>query len=204
MKKILLDIDGVIADMKPFLQDKLHKIAYERGIKIQCNNIYYRLEEYIGLELRDIFFRELYDEYVKTGKMYEHADEVTKILSNNYEIHIVTARGTLDTKVFDQDQINKAEQYREWTKNWLDEHGVVYNKLVFESDKIDYIIKNKIDLAVEDSLDTLLRIKNETEAMPLCFSQTYNTKAYFMGLDVVYSQYDMLAKIESALGNENN
>ncbi|MBO5387047.1 MAG: hypothetical protein J6A59_02740 [Lachnospiraceae bacterium] len=198
-KKILLDIDGVMANMKRHLQDKLHKIAYEKGIKIQCDNTNYSFSKYLGPELTRLLFDELYDDFIENGEAYDYISEVTHKLSEKYEIHIVTSRGTGDPKQFTEDEIKKKELHRVNTKKWLDKHNIVYNYLVFDCDKINYINNNNIDVAVEDWLDTLLKIETRTQAIPICYDQTYNKAAKSLGIQVAYSWYDLLVKIENAL-----
>lgn len=202
MLKILVDIDGVIANMKRYIEPELHKLAYERGIKIQCNNIYYSFSKYIGSELTKLFFDELYDEFIEDGDVYEHAKEVMKELSKFCEIHIVTSRGTGDPKQMLAEQVEKIHKHREGTIKWLMKNGITFDYLVFESDKIKYINENNIDVAIEDQLTTLLDIQNKTKAKPLCFDQTYNKNATYLGIEIVYSWYDILTKLEVL--NKNN
>lgn len=198
-KKILLDIDGVIANMKRHLQDELHKIAYEKGIKIQCDNVNYSFSKYLGPELTRLLFDELYDDFIENGDIYAYASEVTHRLAEKYEIHIVTSRGTGDSRQFTDDEIKKKKLHRINTKKWLDRHNIAYNYLEFNCNKIDYINNNNIDLAVEDWIDTLIKIKEETQAIPICYDQTYNKEAESLGIQVAYSWYDLLEKIDNIL-----
>lgn len=184
---ILIDLCGVIYNMQDYLETYLHVKAFNMGIPIVCNNNHYNLNEYLGKELKELFFKELYEEYLKNANIYLFADKYTKLIGNYYNIHLVTARGCIHTDSEDIKSKEIRDRYIKYTIESLKKNNIFYNHLEFSNDKIDYIKENNIQIAVEDRLETLQNIKENTKAIPICYNQTYNYDAKSYGIKTVYS-----------------
>lgn len=90
-------------------------------------------------------------EYLRSNKLLnkitikDDVKEVFKYLhDNNFKIIIITARN--DNILFDA--------FNE-TKNYLDEQGVIYDKLFCEHDKHKILIEEKIDVFIDDNIKGL-------------------------------------------------
>lgn len=155
-KRILLDIDGCIAD-------------FFHGIAIFLNDNYgttldpdrepsgYNFEDWGGgVENLDVV--EATNRWISEGgygklPSYPGVKELYDELSKTHDVYIVTARvgdfgGNLDLGL--QDQIKKE------TTDWLKHNGIECDKVFFNHDKIDFCIRNGIYIIIEDKLSTAL------------------------------------------------
>jgi uncharacterized HAD superfamily protein len=190
--KIGVDIDGVLTDIEKFICDYGTKFCYENNIPINIKNIYYdEAKMFNWNKEQDIKFWNTYLElYVKEGKLRDFAVEVISKLKEKNEIHIITARNDYGLPTEDNDKMPT------FTKKWLEDNNIDYNKLVFCSDaeKIDYCIENKIDIMIEDSP---VNIKNMSKYMKvMCYNCLYNEGVEGENITRVYGWYDILSKIE--------
>jgi len=154
--KILLDIDGVIADFYRSFASHLNK---NLNAKLDLNNgpTNYSLHEWGHNIPRDIIDREI-PKWVLDGgyakmPMFKGAKEFVYKLMDKYDVHIVTAR-VGDFLCYLSGDVKDTIKYD--TFKWLKKYGIPSNKLFFNHDKVDFCLKNKIPIMVEDKLPTVI------------------------------------------------
>ena len=180
--KIGIDIDGVLTDLSRFYLDYGAKYVFENNMEKISNPNGYELNEILGLteEERKQFWKK-YDEFY-TKKIYtrEFASEVIEKLKNDgHEIHLVTAR-------------NPRED--EWTRNWLRDNDIHYDKLTFTNEKLQYCEENKINIMIEDRVKNILEI---SKAIPvICFDTRYNQECKGDKITRCYGWYDIYSRIK--------
>lgn len=173
MKTIGIDIDGVIY---PYYENfKLYMIS-EFGIHFPQYPKSYKIYDgimdrtkYIQYHFSFIKYFKLL--YKKLDIPYVEVNEIFKILKNNdYNIIIITSRGS-SYKNTDFDNNNESIYYKnleqQITIDWLKEHNLIYNDLIFTENKSLY----EFDIFVDDCPDILN--KNNSRII-LCRNQIYN------------------------------
>ena len=88
---------------------------------------------------------------------------------------------------------------REIVKNWLRENKILYDELIFskssKESKSQEIVKNKIDLMIEDSPNN---IKELSKLVPvICYHAEYNRNCNGNKIIRCYSWYDIYNKINN-------
>ena len=103
------------------------------------------------------------------------------------EIYIITARHG--------EQRISTEEIQSITKNWLEENGVIYDKLIFSpEDKLETCLNNKIDVMVEDKPANINKLS--TKIPVVCFHSGYNEDCHGDNIYTAYSWYDVYHKIK--------
>ncbi len=179
--KIGIDIDGVLTDISRFYLDYGAKFAFENNLGKIANPNGYEIEEILNLEegIHKRFWKEYDEYYIKKIYTREFAPEIIKNLKIENEIHIITAR-------------NPREE--EWTKNWLKENNIKYDKLTFTDKKLEYCKENNIDLMIEDNIENILSI---SKIIPvICFDTRYNKNCKGKNITRCYSWYDIYQKLK--------
>lgn len=153
-EKILLDIDGVIAD---FYKEFASYINEHLGAGLDPDS---EPEEYSmhrwGHDLpKNIVSRQI-PLWIQSGgykriPIYPKAKEFVYILMDKYDVHIVTARiGDFSVGLSQHMQ----DQIRRDTLGWFKLHGIPANKVFFEHEKIDFCKKHNIGVIIEDKIET--------------------------------------------------
>lgn len=155
-KKVLLDIDGVLADFYKGLAEYLNKnIHAELPLdKEPSAYSFYKWNDKIPASLMD---KEVPKWVISGGyrsmPIFPGAVQFVEELRKNNEVFIVTARlGDFATKLSEPvlDIIKKD------TLNWFNQHGISPEKLFFNHDKVDFCQKNGINIMIEDKLPTVI------------------------------------------------
>ncbi len=180
--KIGIDIDGVLTDISRFYLDYGAKFAFENNIEEIAKPDGYEIEEILNLdEGAHIDFWKKYDKYY-TDKIYtrKFASEVIgKLKTEGNEIHIITARNIKE---------------EDWTKNWLKENNIKYDKLTFTDTKVEYCKENNIDIMIEDSIHHILPL---SKIIPvICLDTRYNKQCKGNNITRCYSWYDIYSKLK--------
>ena len=112
---------------------------------------------------------------------------INKLKDEGNEIYIITAR-------HGEERIS-TEEIQSITKNWLEENGVIYDKLIFSpEDKLETCLNNKIDIMVEDKPANINKIS--TKIPVVCFHSGYNEDCHGDNIYTAYSWYDVYHKIK--------
>ncbi len=141
-----LDIDDTITESSELIVSYVKKHFNVDDINI--------VREILGGEIKDELLR-FYDihlgEMVANYKLKENVKPVIdRLRKSGHKVVIITARGYTKTK----DDIPKI------TKDYFKRHNIKVNKIIFNKlDKEEVCLTNKIDIMIDDSIETLERIK---------------------------------------------
>lgn len=179
--RIGIDIDGVITDISRFYLDYGAKYSFENHLSKITKPNGYEIEEILNLEegAHKEFWRK-YDKYY-SKKIYtrEFASEVIeKLKVEGNEIYLITARKPRED---------------EWTRNWLKDNKIFYDKIIYTSEKYEYCKENNIDIMIEDNVNNILAI---SKLIPvICVDNRYNQGLEGYNITRCYSWYDIYSKI---------
>lgn len=154
--KILLDIDGVIADFFRGFASHLND-KQNAGIDLSKEPPVYSLHNWGHDIPRDVVDAEIIH-WMESGgyehmPMYEGAKEFVYKLMDKYDVHIVTAR-VGDFRMNLPEAIQAI--IRRDTERWFQNHGIPADKLFFEHKKVDFCKENNIPVLIEDKLSTVV------------------------------------------------
>ncbi len=147
MKRIGIDIDGVIADSQPVIIGKLNR---HFGTTYTLRDfINFRPVKMFGIrrrQLEDLIMtweREIIEEAVP----YPGAVAAVNQLARNYEIHLISAR---------------SPQYQPQTLAWLENHHIPHNRLMLlgKHDKRGACLDLCVDLFIEDSRKNAVQVSS--------------------------------------------
>lgn len=191
--KIGIDIDGVLTDIERYILDCGTKYCYENNIQINLKNVDYDEMKTFNWNQEQslIFWNDYLEDYVKDFKPRAYAVEVLNKLKVSNEIYLITARNDYGLPIEDKNKMP------EFTKKWLEDNKIYYDKLVFkpDSEKLDYCLENAIDVMIEDSPNNIINISKQVPV--ICYNCEYNAKVSGNNIIRVYSWYDILSKIEN-------
>jgi len=187
--KIGIDIDGVINNEAAFLIDYGTKFSYENFLNYYIDvskNGTHNIFDWPH-EIDNTFWEKYYVIYLTSDKyIRQFSQEIISKLHENNEIHIITARDSHNTKI--------SQNFVELlTKSWLEKNQFPYDKIVFTSNKRQYIKDNSIDIMIEDNPYSILELSNDIPI--LCYHTAYNSFAEGENIFRVNSWYEILSKI---------
>lgn len=151
--KIGIDIDGVLTNIATF--------QLERGI-----NYFGKVVNKSGYEISDIFdcsrikeskfWLKNLDYYTMEARI--GSSEFTNYLHNlGYEIYIISARNVF---------------LRTYTKIWLKNNNIYFDKIIYSPNKLKSVIDNDIDYMIEDSPKNTILLCNYIPV--ICMKAPYN------------------------------
>lgn len=142
MKKIAIDLDGVVFDSETLF--RVYSEIYDIDV-LKSNNVVNNIERTFQKRYNwnENICHSFYDKYameiLKNASIMPGADYVLNILKKSYEIIIVTAR--LDSEM-------------EITNERLKEVGLERSKIYTnQKEKIDIFLKEEVNLVIDDDLD---------------------------------------------------
>lgn len=140
--KIMVDIDGVLAESDGPLLDIVNS---DLGTDFSPSDLtsYHKLDELLeGFHVAPDYLHKIYhgDRFILRQPVYAASITGMRLLAGMGELHIVTARDP-----------EAGPHVKKETKQWLDEHGFVYEKLVFSRDKAAYCRSTGCRYAIEDA-----------------------------------------------------
>ena len=198
MKKIGIDIDGVLTDVYNWYLINGKKYADSLGKSLVNEKGYDAKEMY---DLSDEEFTDFIDKtiwnYSKDEPARKDAKEtLEKLLDNNYELIIITARYKAD-----KDNEN-GKKMRECVKNWLNNNGLKYSNIIFSDDKTKICKDNSIDLMIEDKPDTIINLSNYIPV--ICFNAPYNENIKGKNIFRVFNWNEVYNQINEIFEYFNN
>ena len=190
-----IDIDGVLTNDDDYILDYTSKYCYENNLKGFDNaNLY----EYRKLNWNDDIINDYRNKYflnyIKNEPARKFASEVIKKLrEDGNKIFIISAR----YKTAENGKIGN-KNIRECTLQWLKDNKIEYDKIIFtKPPKVDEILKNKIDLMIEDSPTTIGELVKVVNV--LYYDTRYNKNIEHENITRVYSWYDIYIKIKELI-----
>mgnify|MGYP000847963585 FL=1 len=184
-----IDIDGVIADIEPYIFEYGAKLLYDKGRTLDD----IKRKEYETYEIfkwdRDTeheFWDNYMLEYYKNAPARAFASEVIKKLKEQgHNIYIITARGISEKELY--------SYLKDITKKWLKENDIYYDEIFFEKDKKKIIQEYDIDIMIEDYAKNIRNLEAYCEI--IVFDCIYNQNVHEHNR--VNSWYEILYLIEN-------
>lgn len=190
-----IDIDGVLTDIEQWQLDYASEFYYEKyNMDIINPNGYYTNEFYnMPTKYDDEFWAEYFKDYSLNIEARKFASEVIEKLKNDGNtIYIITARCGYS---YNSKTILTDEESNQIVKNWLKEHKIYYDKLIFSpEDKLEICKENNINLMIEDKPENINTISKHIPV--ICFNARYNEQCNGKNIIRCYSWYDIYAKIK--------
>jgi 5'(3')-deoxyribonucleotidase len=155
-EKILLDIDGVIANFNLGFSQHLNE-NLNAGLDLNIEPSEYSIHRW-GANLPNETIDNEIPNWVMQGgyldmPIYPGAKKFVYELMDKYDVYIVTARiGDFSMDLSDE-IVNKIKAD---TFSWFKKHGIPSDKLFFEHKKIDFCHNNNIQTIIEDKLSTVI------------------------------------------------
>ena len=159
--KIMLDLDGVIAQFASSFQSYLNQ-NYGCDFDTTIDPAAYSFEDW-GHGVDKINVNEASREWIKQNGFenipsYPGAEDFVAKLMLNYDVFIVTARvGDWEKKL----SVTIKNQVKTNTINWLASRNIPATQLHFVHDKIPFCLEHNISIIVEDKLETALKAAKE-------------------------------------------
>ena len=183
-----IDIDGVIADIEPYIFEYGAKLLYDKGRTLDD----IKRKEYETYEIfkwdRDTeheFWDNYMLEYYKNAPARAFASEVIrKLKEQGHNIYIITARGIAEKDLY--------SYLKGMTKEWLKRENIYYDEIFFEKDKKKIIQEYNIDVMIEDYEKNIRNLEEYCEI--IVFDCIYNQNVHEHNR--VNSWYEILYLIE--------
>ena len=192
--KIGIDIDGVLTDIERYQLDTGSKffLKYNKNI---INNEGYDVNEIfdVSTKLDTTFWSEYLFDYAKNEPARKYAGEVIKKLKEEGStIIIITARYLANKNT------EEGHKMRNIVITWLNDNNIYYDDIIFSSeDKLDVIIKNDVDIMIEDKVDNINKISKKIPV--ICFNANYNKTCNGENIYRAYSWYDVYYCIKNKI-----
>lgn len=188
--RIGVDIDGVLTDEHRFIIDYGTKFLNDEGIEYTLHDDIYDNRKIfeINKSQYDAFWRKYLVYYSENILIRPFASEVIKKLKQeNNEVYIITSRS------FTTYENEYRQKMQNIVKNWLEKNNVVYDEIIFSTNKADICKKMNIDVMVEDKPENILSI---SKIIPvICYDHPYNKGLFDENIIRSYSWYDIYKKI---------
>lgn len=184
--RIGIDIDGVLVDLERAMIDYGTKICVEKDWPIELDlTEYAETKIFNWTEEQSLYFWNTYFvEYVTESQPRAFAsDIIQKLQQEGNEIYFITARNEYGMP---QEYCGKMQSL---TKKWLEKYDFKYKKLIFapNNEKLQYCIKNSIDIMVEDSPSNIEYMSNKIKIIK--FDCQYNKNVNNENIITAYSWY---------------
>lgn len=153
--KVLLDIDGVLADFFKAFAKHLNETLgtnIDPNIEPSDYNIGNWSTGIDPVQISEIIRNWLASGGYSTIPIYDGAKQFVYQLMDKYDVFVVTAR-IGDFRMGLTEEIKSI--IKQNTRDWFKGHGIPANKIFFEHQKINFCKANKITVMIEDKLDTV-------------------------------------------------
>lgn len=189
-----VDIDGVINDLMLFNLTCGTKFSYLSKTSINIKLSQYDSKDLFNWSEQDdmnfwsIYYKEL---LLKSTFVRPFVAEVLSFLKSKHKIFIITARKNEDLPKTEKRSMEQI------TQKYLENNNISYDKLILTANpKYKEIIKNSIDIMIEDNPQNIYEIITNTDAKVFCFNAPYNACCQASNIIRVFTWYDILIKLE--------
>lgn len=170
-----IDVDGVLVDLENYQLKHGKKYFSEKFGKNVINANAYDIEQIFGCthEQREKFWQKYIWEYCLTEPVIINASEIiSKLHNDGHKIVIITGRVYTTKRGF------MCMLFRSMLKYWLRKNNIVYDDIVFcsekesSTDKYNACIEKDIDVMIDDKPENLLGLANKIEV--ICYPAAWN------------------------------
>ena len=184
-----IDIDGVLADIEPYVFEYGSKLLYDKGRSLEDID----REKYETYEIfkwnrddeHEFWDKYMFNYYTKAPARIFASEVIKKLKKHGHNIYIITARGISEKELY--------SYLKDITKKWLKENDIYYDEIFFEKDKKKIINENNIDLMIEDYEKNIKKIEEDCNI--IVFDCIYNKN--IKNHQRVNSWYEILYLIEN-------
>lgn len=191
--KIGIDIDGVLTNVERATLDYGTKFCYEHNLPQNIKIGEYEAEDtfHWTLEQSEKFWNQYIVEYfTKYPPRAFTAEVINQLKQEGNEIYIITARNEWGVPK------EHASKVQEYTKRWLKENQIYYDKIMFTTEsKLLYCKENKVDIMIEDNPTNIVDIAKEIPV--ICFHCTYNAQVEGKNVTRAYTWYHVYNQIKT-------
>ena len=194
-----IDIDGVITNIIRYVCDYGSKYFFEQYGKLDININAWSLKDMFHVtekEDRECWLSLIHDYAIKEPARPYASEIIEKMRNEGNSIYIITARS-----VSGWDDVQKT--MHTIIKKWLHKNHILYDKLIFSSDKLEICKKYNIDIMIEDKKENINSIACQLPV--ICFHENHNKDLVGVNIYRAYSWYDVYyqyLKIKKGLANE--
>lgn len=173
-----IDIDGVLTDIRKFTIEHGVKYCEENKKGKLINPDSYNSEKVFDWDRKtdlDFWAKNIFLYASENPPLDGVAENIKKLKNDGHTIYIITARWLASPQT-DKDfncTDSMREEMRNTVKEWLYKNHIKYDFLIFsKEDKSEHILKNKIDIMIEDSPNNLKDLSKLTKM--ICVDWPYN------------------------------
>ena len=190
-----IDIDGVLTNYEREQLDYGTKICIDEGWPIEIDVSKYHEREVFNWnqEQANKFWNKYIVKYFIGTPVRTFAPEVIeKLIQEGHKIILITAR---DDYGMPQEYYGQEQQI---TKDWLQKNNIKYDKLIFETEKLQPCIENNIDVMIEDSPENIQSLSSKIKVIK--FDCQYNKNINNENVITAYSWYHIYKIIKQMKG----
>ena len=179
-----IDIDGVLTNYERERLDYGTKICIDEGWPVDIDLGQYHEKETFNWnqEQADKFWNKYIIKYFKETPVRTFAPEVIeKLKQEGHKIILITAR---DDYGMPTEHLGEEQHI---TKEWLKRNNIKYDKIIFETKKLEPCKENQIDVMIEDSPKNIEELSKHMKVIK--FDCQYNKSVNNENITTAYSWY---------------
>ena len=184
-----IDIDGVLADIEPYVFEYGSKLLYDKGRSLE--NIdkekyeTYQIFNWDRDDEHEFWDKYMLDYYTNAPTRIFASEVIRKLKEEGHNIYIITARGISEKDIY--------SYLKDMTRKWLKENDIYYDEIFFEKDKKKIIREHNIDVMIEDYEKNIRQLEEDCEIIVFDCIYNKNVKEHLR----VNSWYEILYLIEN-------
>ncbi len=182
---VAIDLDNTIFNTYRCLCNRAEELHGKLEDDCTADHVkdYYNNHSYYGFKTNDEEMKYLVDK----AECFEYAKDVlNKLIDEGVNIVLLTARNKNDCL---------------WTLEQLRKHGIVFDSLIFNWDKVRYCKQNNIQLLIDDNRDTALSaIYNDIKVITVR-ADSYDVLEYDDSYGDLYSIVNNWHEVENILND---
>jgi len=190
-----IDIDGVLTNIEREMLDYATKMCVEESWPININLNEYDEEKMFNWnenQTMNFWNKYLIKYYAETPVRTFAPEVIEKLIQEGNKIYIITARSN-----YGMPKEHYGEE-QEITKKWLDFNNIKYDKIIFQKEKLQLCIENKIDVMIEDSPKNIQDLSTQIKVIK--FDCQYNKDVSNDNVTTAYSWYHIYKIIKEMKG----
>ena len=190
-----IDIDGVLTNYEKEQIDYGIKLCVDEGWPINIDLSKYHEKDVFNWnqEQANKFWNKYIIKYFQQTPVKTFAPEVIeKLKQEGHKIYLITAR---DDYGIPKEYYGKEQEI---TKQWLEKNNIKYDKIIFETEKLEPCKQNQIDVMIEDSPENIRDLSKQIKVIK--FDCQYNKDVKNENVITAYSWYHIYRIIKELKG----